>query len=124
MRPTNIITSQEQVVGPDGRPSLALVAKWNRMATEGVINFVGGVVTADYKVQPGDSIIPVDASAGDVDVTLPSPPAGEYKIKKIDSSPYSVTVSGADTIDGETSWVLDHQYDCLSVAGGQEWHVI
>lgn len=112
----------EVIVDKDGRPSWTFRPKWERLAKERVSSAVGSVVTANYKVKAGDSIIPVDATAGVVTVTLPATPSGQYTIKKIDASANAVTVSG--TIDGAASYALSSQYDSVTVAGGTEWHVI
>lgn len=75
-------------------------------------------VTAAYTVGPIDDTIFIDASAGDVVVTLPSAVAcpRAYTIQRIDSSAHVATVAaaGGQTINGVASKTLASQYDALT----------
>tara|TARA_R100001591_G_scaffold2493_3_gene6149 strand:+ start:10270 stop:10653 length:384 start_codon:yes stop_codon:yes gene_type:complete len=72
-------------------------------------------ITSDDTLNPADgTLIRVDASSGDVVVTLPAANAAAVaglvlKIKRIDSSANKVTIhrAGSDTIDGGHSIVLE-----------------
>lgn len=82
----------------------------------------GSVVakTADYTVTAFDYIITVDATAGNVTLTLPAASASvgqAYRIKRLDGSVNTITVAraGADTIDGATSATLVTQYSSKDI---------
>lgn len=73
-------------------------------------------VLVSGRVQSTDTILYVDATAGPITLTLPSPDQVKdlvVTIKKIDASGNSVTVAGP--IDGATSYVLAAQYDAMTV---------
>ena len=83
----------------------------------------------DYTVTLGDkgSLILVDATSGAKTITLVGA-TDEFQIavKKIDSSANTVTIdgSGAETIDGSTTQVLEAQYDGISLRSDVvSWHV-
>ncbi len=95
-----------------GKPIIAPVAK-----------------TADYTAA-GDDTILMNATSGNLTVTLPAA-AGKvgwvYNIKKTDSSENTVTIDGnaSETIDGETTLVLTLQYQSVSIlSDGSNWHII
>lgn len=77
-------------------------------------------------------IVLVDASAGDVVVNLPTVASGianlaRYIFKKIDSTVNLVTVnpSGAETIDGEATMIINTQYDAMQIIPfGTEWGIV
>lgn len=68
-------------------------------STEG-INFSSPPITGDYPVQPTDNLIRVDASGGDVIITLPTTASGlglSYSIKRIDTvTANKVTIVGSE----------------------------
>lgn len=78
------------------------------------INSAVREVTGDYSVEVGDELLVIDASDGDVAITLP--PAVRYfrrlVLKRIDDSSNEVTISpvGDETIEGEESITLDGQW--------------
>ena len=84
----------------------------------------------DYSLNRSASIILADSLTKDIIFSLPS--TAEYKghkylIKKIDSSVYSVTInaSGSDKIDGESSFVINTQWDSLNIfSNGFNWIII
>jgi len=77
-----------------------------------------------------DAILLADATSGAVTLTLPAASAVSgrvYNFKKIDSSSNNVTIArdGSDTIDGATSFVLDSQYEAITlVSNGSNWFII
>lgn len=78
-------------------------------------------VSLDYSVSEEDDVIIVDASAGDVIITLPdaSLVSGYQKtfdVKKIDSSLNTVTVvdAGGNNIDSALSWIITGQNDSVT----------
>ncbi len=87
-------------------------------------------VNDDYSLKRSASIILADSLTKDIVLTLPS--AAEYKghkylIKKIDNSVYTVSVnaSGSDKIDGESSFVINTQWDSLNIfSNGFNWIII
>lgn len=77
-------------------------------------------VTSSTTLVAGNSVVLVDASAGAVTITLPSPINGKiFTIKKVDSSANAVTIdpTGATTIDGLSSKTIASQYDSYSIVG-------
>jgi hypothetical protein len=84
--------------------------------------------TANYTATRADQFIAVSASSGPVTITLP--PAATQKglliyVKKTDSSANAVTVarSSSDTIDGDTTAVLNSQYTSVGFVsdGISQW---
>lgn len=87
--------------------------------------------TANYTATANDTTILVDASAGNVIVTLPSAatvPGRTYNIKKIDLLTTIVTINpqGGQTIDGDTTLVINGGLVSVTVVsnGGSAWYVI
>lgn len=86
-------------------------------------------IAADQTLTVDDYIILADATAGNITVTLPDAAdvnSGKaYKVKKIDSSSNTVTVTGDANIDGSANVVLSSQYDDTSILTDQtEWFTI
>lgn len=84
--------------------------------------------SVDYTVVAGDkgSMILVDASGGARTITLLTATADfTLAVKKTDSSANTVTIdgSGAETIDGALTLVLEAQYDAANLrSDGTSWH--
>ena len=86
--------------------------------------------SSDYTPNNEIEVILVNASGGDVTITLPE--ASEYEgkfyyIKKTDASDNSVILDGteAETIDGELTVEITIQYMCLQVVcDGTNWWII
>jgi hypothetical protein len=83
-----------------------------------------------YTLLGADFCCLVDASGGNITITLPAV-AGisgtEYYIKKTDASVFVVTVdgNGAETIDGNTTYTLDMPLDTLHIiCDGSTWNVL
>lgn len=77
-------------------------------------------VTADYVILVTDSVITVDATGGNVTLTLPDAASaiGQcWRIKRLDGSVNSVTIarSGGNTIDGGTTTTLVTQYSSKDI---------
>lgn len=85
---------------------------------------------ANYTALSTDYTILVDASAGDVTITLPAAASNdekEYNVKKIDSSSNTVTIDGnaSETIDGNLTLSTTVQYTSITVqCDGTEWWII
>ena len=91
-------------------------------------NVVSGVksVSSNYTADYGEVVL-VDASGGNVTITLPSPQANAViNVKKIDSSSNVITVSGGGaTIDGQSSFSFSIQYESYTfVSDGTNWYII
>jgi len=78
-----------------------------------------------------EMVVLVDASAVSINLILPSAESNTHKvyiIKKIDSTPNTVTIKGAnltEDIDGEDSIDLHYQYQYVSiVCDGSDWYII
>lgn len=85
-------------------------------------------LTADATLaNVGWTVAKVDATAGNVTVTLPAVAAGRrVTVKRTDGSANTVTVSGgATTIDGAASAAVAAQWDVLHlVSDGTNWLVV
>jgi hypothetical protein len=79
-------------------------------------------ITADATIAVTDNTILIDATGGNVTITLPAASAGYnstlnvgivYKFQRIDNSGNTVTIqrAGSDTINGTTSYTLTTQYE-------------
>jgi hypothetical protein len=87
-------------------------------------------VTGDYTATIFDSTILCDATSASLTVTLPAASglAGRlFNIKKIDSTTNTVTIapSGADTVDGDTSAIIELQWVNVVVhSDGANWYIL
>lgn len=91
-------------------------------------------ITANYTAEWSDTVLLVNATGGNITVTLPdsgtvSSTKDEmgkiFHVKKVDASANTVTIDGfsTQTIDGATTKVLTTQYDSISiVSDGSNWH--
>jgi len=88
--------------------------------------------TGDYTANGTDHFIPVDATSGNVVITLPSaavatPFGFELHVMKIDASGHTVTIArgGSDTVNGTTTFVLSSQYSQADIRsdGVSAWYV-
>jgi len=91
-------------------------------------NVVSGVksVSSNYTADYGEVVL-VDASGGNVTITLPSPQANAMiNIKKIDDSSNYITVDGnGANIDGQSIVYLKVQYECYTlVSDGTDWYIV
>lgn len=86
-------------------------------------------VSSDTSLGTSQHVLLVDASSGQVTLTLPSAAttsARQYMIKKKDSSSNNVVVaaSGSQTIDGQASVSVNTQYEALTVVSdGSNWFI-
>jgi|GEM_PF-5451711 len=88
-----------------------------------------GEKTSDYTVTATDAYLLIDATNGDVVVTLPSAvgiSGREYSVKKIDDSANTITVdaSSTETIDDSETLVITSQYEAITiVSDGEGWNI-
>ena len=86
--------------------------------------------TASYLIDPGDGVILMDASIGDLTATLPPAAANtdeRFYIKKIDTTNNLVTVvpAGAEDIDGGPTAPLSNPYEAITVVSdGSNWWIV
>ena len=86
--------------------------------------------TSNYILTGVDHTILVDATSGNLTMTLPAAvgvTGRTYEIKKIDSSSNTVTIDGdgSETIDGATTQVIIFQYDGVQLrSDGSGWVLI
>ena len=87
--------------------------------------------TTDTQLRDNHSTVLVDASAGNVTVTLPAAKSlvgRVYTIKKIDVSTNAVIISGYggnQTIDGETTQTIQFQWTSLRLqSDGNNWVIL
>lgn len=93
-------------------------------------------ITANYTTDWYDTILLVNASGGNITITLPDSglvastkdEMGKiFYIKKVDATANTVTVDGysTQTIDGAATNVISTQYDSITiVSDGSNWHII
>ncbi len=86
-------------------------------------------ISKDTTLAGSTQVILCDASSASFTVTLPTASSAKgrvYHIKKLDNSGNAVTVSGGGTtIDGETTQVINVQYDSMmTISDGTRWHII
>jgi len=86
--------------------------------------------TTVSKTAGNKNVILVDATSGNLTITLPPAKIMEgaaYTVKKIDVSANTVTIDGdgSETIDGATTKVLSTQWDVETVtSNGTAWYLI
>lgn len=89
----------------------------------------GKPVTSARAVDPADTVLLCDCSAGNVTLTLP-PAAnarGAYRIKKTDASLNIVTIAsaGSETIDDSPTQTINDQYDSLDIVSDRaNWYIV
>ena len=87
-------------------------------------------VTSDENVALTDTTILVDATSGDVTLTLPTASSAEsmiYNFKKIDASANQMIVdgNGSETIDGALNKSTTTQWESFSIqSNGTAWYII
>ena len=84
--------------------------------------------TSDVTLSGDNVLLYVNTSGGNVTVTLPALADYLHKffiIKKADTSDYTIIVSGADNIDGASSYTISGNYCSVIIEGtSTEWSVI
>lgn len=99
-------------------------------ATSVVMDWNTRAVAASITLDRNHRTVLVDAAAAARTITLPTAAAGRYQtyaVKKTDSSANTVTIdaSGAETIDGGLTVVLDTQFDAAYFqSDGTTWRII
>lgn len=96
------------------------------------VNFSAVSKSSNYTIDPdNDRYILVDASGGNITISLPSASDAEnkgvFEIKKTDSSSNLVIIdgNGSETIDGSTTVTINVQYEAISiVSNGTEWFIL
>jgi len=87
-------------------------------------------VNGNYIVLATDVYLLVDASGGNLTVTLPDPstiPGQLFVVKKLDATGFTVTVVGVggELIDGQASQVISDQYVALAaLSNGVLWYLV
>jgi len=134
-----LIFNPEMWGGGDGRflvgagtgdPALTVNLARNAVRFGGSISRAVRQVSEDTALGEQDDTIVVDASAGDVRVTLPSAEkrmGRTYTVKKVDSSAHKVIVQSQENakIDGESQYVLQRPWQYVTViSGGSAWVVV
>jgi len=104
------------------------VARFVELSNEGV----KGIGSGDSPYNPPEYKLTIlcDCSGGPINIDMPGAADWEalkYSIKKIDSSTNAVTITTSDAalIDGQASYIISNQYDCVSiVSDGTDWQVL
>lgn len=92
-------------------------------------NFTPLIVTGDTTLDGSYRNVLVDASGGNLTITLPSVASGsyEFRIKKIDATGFTVTVdaSGGELIDDQLTQIISAQYVTLAMINSPAaWWII
>ena len=90
-----------------------------------------GTGSSPYTVQPGDSILLVDASGGAFTVLLPTNVLNKNRtltVKKIDTSDFDVTLDGSASgalIDGDADFDLECEDESVDIiCDGTDWWIL
>ena len=103
--------------------------RWKNIFANGAYHGVISI-SADTTLAENNNAVLCDASSGTITVTLPASAnySGiRYHIKKTDSSSNVITISpdGSETIDGQSSYVVNNQYESITlVCDGSNWFII
>jgi len=112
---------------------------WTSITRNGVLVYLQGdrrslsipaTKTTTYAITQDNEVVLADATGGAFDVDLPAAAGCKgwlETIKKIDSSANAVTVDpdGVETIDADTTLILDSQYSSAQiVCDGTEWWIV
>jgi hypothetical protein len=116
---------------PIGSTGQALKVSGGLPAWGNGMGFSTNTQTSSYTVTSTDTVVFADATSANVTITLPAASglAGyRFYIKRIDnatSHTVNVARTGADTIDGTTSFTLDLQYTAFGVvSNGSAWYIL
>lgn len=76
-----------------------------------------------------ETILIVDASSGEINITLPAPSekSAPITVKKVDVSEYAVNIlpNDSETIDGDSSLIVDSQWSAAKLTtDGTNWYII
>jgi hypothetical protein len=84
--------------------------------------------SGNYTLDDTDYTVLGNASGGNIIFTLPNATTRTgriYKIKKIDTSANTVTVTGSQNIDGSANYVINSAYESIQVqSNGTEWFIL
>lgn len=128
-RPAHIA---EPIAGPAWLPSYTRNIErlfGQHVATGGGVTLGYSGLTADGTLGPDDFFVAVDATAGDVTVTLPAASGSQGRtlvIKKTDSTTNLVIIdgNGSETIDDATTQSIAAQYvSVMLICDGSEWWI-
>lgn len=108
---------------------------WDGSTWQGQVSVGGTVitglitVTGNHVVGPSDRVILVDATLGDITISLPSATTVRaLDVKKIDSSAHFVTLDadGADVIEGEPTLDLLYEGESVPIVsnGVSSWEIL
>lgn len=84
----------------------------------------------DYTILSTDNTIICNASVANLTMTLPDASTVTnqvFNIKKADATAYTIIIdgNGTDTIDGELTFTLLYQWECLTVqSDGSNWFIL
>lgn len=92
-------------------------------------NFSPLIVSGDVTLDGSYRTVLVDASGGNLTITLPSVASGsyEFRIKKTDATGFTVTIDGvgSETIDGALTQIISAQYVSLTITNNPAaWWII
>lgn len=124
-----VVTTGTQTLAGAKTFSGVLTSSGGFVATSGV-SLTTASISATTTLDATNHTVLASASGGAITVNLPaaaSHSGRRYEIKKTDSSANTVTIdgSGAETIDGAATYVLNTQYQSVTiVSDGTSWFVV
>ncbi len=125
------ITAIETILGENPNGAYSTVKAWLQALADAVgltLNLI--TITSDYLVTNDNDVIWIDATSGNIIITLP--PIASALIKKFvfsrrDNSINTVTIQadGSETINGNNTLLIGSQYSYLSLITDQvtEWAI-
>ena len=112
----------EALVDRQGRPTSRLAEYLEAVARE-LPDTQSPTVESDFTITD-ESIVFVTAP-GNITINLPAVTVNRKIIIKKQSQTGKVTIIGAEKIDGESTRVLDTQYQTLTIYGdGTSWNIV
>jgi len=90
---------------------------------------VSQAITSNTTLADIDQVVDVNASGGEVTIILPAVDNNQRKISiiKVDASAFQVIIdgNGSETINGDTTLILEFQYDAATlVSSSTGWRII
>lgn len=99
----------------------------NKIALQNQYNSEITSTTSNMTLGNTNTIVLVNASSGNITITLPSAPitGKRYTIKKIDNSVNVVIITSTKTIDGQTSITISNQYEVVNIIyDGNNYYIV
>ncbi len=127
----SIVYSSELRPGNASQTNLGInTSRWKTLYTDGVATDVETFTAASDTLDANNNVALCDCTSNAITINLPAASTAsglQYHVKKTDSSSNMVTIvpDGSETIDGQSSAVLNNQYESRTlVSDGSNWFII